>query len=459
MKRTDNGQSAVPVASLKKQRILAESIAETLHEPFVVLDNDLNVVSANRSFYETFRVSPEDTLHRPLFDVHGPFSGLEELHPQLDEMMRTREPIWSYELQYDSPTLGRRVLLINSRVLQSADDLQSDDILIAITDITDHRDGEASLRESEQRYRLMAQEVIDYAIFSLDTEGRIVTWSEGARHMKQYTEEEVLGEHFRMLYPDEDRANHKPERELSIVVRDGRVKDFGWRRKKDGSLFWAEVVITAMRDVAGELIGFGKVVKDLTEANRIAEEREQLREYARSVEIREKEKAFLRDVLLSVTNRKLYLCGSADDLPRPGARYGTVVSVTEDTLSRLRRLSLKGAQAEGFASEGIQELTTAVGEAAMNAVVHGGGGEGTVCIVGSGSGAATVQVWIEDKGKGITLEHIPRATLLKGHSTAGSLGHGFFLMLQTVDRVWLLTGTVGTTVVLEKDQRPSLDDW
>jgi anti-sigma regulatory factor (Ser/Thr protein kinase) len=128
-------------------------------------------------------------------------------------------------------------------------------------------------------------------------------------------------------------------------------------------------------------------------------------------------------------------------------------------MSRLRRLSLKGAQSEGFGAERIQDLVTAVGEAAMNAVVHGGGGEGTVCIVGSGSGAATIQVWIEDKGKGMTLEHIPRATLLKGHSTAGSLGHGFFLMLQTVDRVWLLTGTAGTTVVLEKDQRPSVDDW
>jgi PAS domain S-box-containing protein len=459
VKRTDHGQSALPDASFKQQLILAESIAETLHEPLVVVENGLVVLSANRSFYETFRVSPEDTLHRPLFDDHGRLGGLDGLHPLLDEMMRTREPILGYELQYDSPALGRRSLLINSRVLQSADDRQSDAIVIAITDVTDRRGDEASLRESEQRYRLMAQEVIDYAIFSLDTEGRIVTWSEGARRIKQYTEQEVLGEHFRILYPDEDRASHKPERELSIVVRDGRVKDFGWRRKKDGSLFWAEVVITAMHGTDGNLIGFGKVVKDLTEANRIAEEREQLREYARAVEIREKEKSFLRDVLLSVTNRQLYLCGSADDLPPHGARYGTSVSVTEDTMSRLRRLSLKGAQSEGFGAERIQDLVTAVGEAAMNAVVHGGGGEGTVCIVGSGSGAATIQVWIEDKGKGMTLEHIPRATLLKGHSTAGSLGHGFFLMLQTVDRVWLLTGTAGTTVVLEKDQRPSVDDW
>jgi PAS domain S-box-containing protein len=459
VKRTDHGQSALPAASFNQQRILAESIAESLHEPLVVLDNDLKVLSANRAFYETFRASPADTLYRPLFDVHGRLCAFHDFRSLLDEMMRTGEPIWAYELQCDFPVLGRRFLLVNARVLQSADDLQHDNILLAITDVTDHRDGEASLRESEQRYRLMAQEVIDYAIFSLDTDGRIVTWSEGAHRMKQYTEDEVLGEHFRMLYPEEDRASHKPERELSVVVRDGRVKDFGWRRKKDGSLFWAEVVITAMHDAAGELIGFGKVVKDLTEANRIAEEREQLREYARSVEIREKEKAFLRDVLLSVTNRKLYLCGSAGDLPPHGDQYGTVVSVTEDTMSRLRRLSLKGAQSERFDTERIQDLITAVGEAAMNAVVHGGGGEGKVCLVGSGSGAATVQVWIEDKGEGITLEHIPKATLLKGHSTAGSLGHGFFLMLQTVDRVWLLTGSAGTIVVLEKDQRPSGHDW
>jgi PAS domain S-box-containing protein len=461
VKFDDQGQSVSTASFFKKTDIQAESIADTIREPLLVLGNGLHVLSANRAFYETFHVSPEVTIHRPLSDIQGNWSGIPGLPQLLDEVLATKQPVWDYELEHDFPGLGRRVLILNARVL-SPDETssQTDTILLAITDATDHRDGEASLRESEQRYRLMAQEVIDYAIFSLDTEGRVVTWSEGAYRMKQYTEEEILGEHFRILYPEEDRERHKPENELETVVREGRIKDFGWRRKKDGTLFWAEVVITGMHDASGHLIGFGKVVRDLTETKRIAEEREQLREFEMQMKVRERERVFLRDVLLSVTNSKLILCASPSDLPAHGESYGKPVPVSSDSMSRLRRLSLKGAQAQGFNTERTQDLVTAVGEAAMNAVVHGNGGEGTVCVIHRESGTPTLQVWVEDKGHGMSLEHIPRATLVKGHSTAGSLGHGFFLMLQTVDRVWLLTSTAGTTVVLEQDQQePYADPW
>ena len=100
-----------------------------------------------------------------------------------------------------------------------------------------------------------------------------------------------------------------------------------------------------------------------------------------------------------------------------------------------------------FSEERSQDLETAVGEAAMNAVVHAGGGQGWVCT----SAAGTVQVWITDTGTGITMEHLPRATLERGFTTAGTLGHGFWLILRMVDRLWLLTGPTGTTLVLEQD--------
>ena len=91
----------------------------------------------------------------------------------------------------------------------------------------------------------------------------------------------------------------------------------------------------------------------------------------------------------------------------------------------------------------------------MNAVVHGRGGTGEICSNAQG----TVQVWVTDTGQGISMEHLPRATLERGYTTAGTLGHGFWLMLNTVDRVWLLTGPSGTTIVLEQDRMAPAPAW
>ena len=108
-----------------------------------------------------------------------------------------------------------------------------------------------------------------------------------------------------------------------------------------------------------------------------------------------------------------------------------------------------------MSEERMQDMITAVGEAGMNAVVHAGGGVAWV----SGGENGTVQIWIEDRGKGIDMQRLPKATLERGYTTAGSLGHGFWLMLKTVDRLWLLTGPNGTTVVLEQDATLAEPSW
>ena len=127
-------------------------------------------------------------------------------------------------------------------------------------------------REAEDRFRLLVESVRDYAIFMLDTEGRVASWNKGAQRLKQYSAEEIIGQHFSKFYPAEDLAARKPEREIEIALAEGRVEDEGWRVRKDGSRFWALVVITAVYDRDGKLTGFAKVTRDLTE-RRAAEER------------------------------------------------------------------------------------------------------------------------------------------------------------------------------------------
>ncbi|GAA2782691.1 PAS domain-containing sensor histidine kinase [Nonomuraea dietziae] len=146
-------------------------------------------------------------------------------------------------------------------------------------DRTQHRMAEHALRESEERFRLLVQSVVDYAIFMLDTEGHIVSWNAGAQRIKGYRADEIVGSHFSVFYPPEDVASGKPDRELEIAVVEGRLEDEGWRVRKDGTRFWANVIITALFDETGRLRGFGKVTRDLTErrmAERTLDERGRL---------------------------------------------------------------------------------------------------------------------------------------------------------------------------------------
>ena len=139
-------------------------------------------------------------------------------------------------------------------------------------DLTERRAAQETLSASEERFRLLVQNVRDYGIFMLDPTGHIASWNEGAQRIKGYTADEIIGKHFSTFYPPEDLANDKPGMELREASRVGRFEDEGWRLRKDGTLFWANVIITALRNSDGELIGFAKVTRDLTE-RRAAEHR------------------------------------------------------------------------------------------------------------------------------------------------------------------------------------------
>ncbi len=128
------------------------------------------------------------------------------------------------------------------------------------------------LADSERRFRLMVESVVDYSIFMLDAGGRVVSWNAGAERTSGYRAEEIIGRHFFCFYPREDLERRKPEWELELAAAEGRYEEEGWRVRKDGSTYWASVVITAVRDEKGTLLGYAKVVRDLTERNRVETE-------------------------------------------------------------------------------------------------------------------------------------------------------------------------------------------
>ena len=124
---------------------------------------------------------------------------------------------------------------------------------------------------SESSFRLLVQSVKDYAIIMLDPEGNVASWNEGAQKFKGYRAEEIVGKNFSIFYTPEDIARGKPAQELKIAADQGRFEDEGWRVRKDGSKFWANVTITALRDPDGSRRGFGKVTRDLTERKLVEE--------------------------------------------------------------------------------------------------------------------------------------------------------------------------------------------
>ena len=189
--------------------------------------------------------------------------------------------------------------------------------------------------ESAELFRLLVERVRDYAIFALDTTGHVLSWNEGAQRLKGWSASEIIGRHFSTFYPDYDIATGKPAYELKAAVRDGRFEDEGWRIRKDGSLMWANVIITALFDDYGMHVGFAKVTRDLTE-RRAAQERA-LAEARRATEaeVANRAKSEFLAVMSHELRTPLNAIGGYAELIAMGIG-GPVTEQQQDYLSRIR---------------------------------------------------------------------------------------------------------------------------
>ncbi|MEI7037798.1 PAS domain S-box protein [Fulvimonas yonginensis] len=207
------------------------------------------------------------------------------------------------------------------------------------------RQADDTLGSDEQQFRLLVQGVRDYAIYLLDPEGHVASWNAGAERIKGYREDEVLGKHFGHFYADEDASMGRPARNLEIALKQGVYEGEGWRKRKDGSLFWAHVVIDRLTDADGKVVGFAKITRDVTERKRAEEElalaREALFQSQKSEAIGQLTGGVAHDfnnLLMAVMGNLELLRKWLPDAPRPQALLDNAVAGAQRGASLTQRM-------------------------------------------------------------------------------------------------------------------------
>jgi PAS domain S-box-containing protein len=212
-------------------------------------------------------------------------------------------------------------------------------------------------------YRQLVDSVTDYAILMLDPRGNVVTWNEGAQRLKGYRPEEIIGRHFSCFYPPEDAQRGKAEQELQTALTTGRFEDIGWRVRKDGSRFLANVVLTPLRDAGGKLLGFAKVTRDMTEGKRAEQERKLVES--------------IREAVGQLTSASAEIVASTTQQATGARQQAAAIAQTMTTVTEVAQTAEQAAQRAKGVGEAVQR-TRQVGEAGRKVVGDSIGALGTL---------------------------------------------------------------------------------
>ena len=218
---------------------------------------------------------PAMVTDSPIYDSNGVLIGIVGISTDITNRKQAEEALRQAHEE------------LERRVAQRTTELTSANAFLT-AEIAERKLAEEALRESEERFRLLIEGIKDYAIFTLDTEGRISSWNEGAARLKGYSPEEIIGQHFSICRTPEDSAQGKPEQALQIATAEGHFEDECWLVRKDGSRFWANVIITAVRGAEGDLRGFAEITRDITD--RREAERERVKLLLRLITVQEEER-------------------------------------------------------------------------------------------------------------------------------------------------------------------------